>query len=73
LGSGRRKGFLLGASQPQGKNTTVLPNITLEELGPTLAVEGATDSEDFEAYVERLLASTLRRGQVVVMDNLTVH
>ena len=38
-----------------------------------MAVEGATDREVFEAYVERLLAPTLRRGQVVVMDNLTAH
>jgi transposase len=47
--------------------------MTLEGLGPSLAVEGATDREVFEAYVERLLAPTLRRGQVVVMDNLTAH
>jgi transposase len=27
----------------------------------------------FEAYVEQVLAPTLRRGQVVVMDNLSAH
>ena len=57
----------------RGKNTTLLSSMTLEGLGPSLAVEGATDREVFEAYVERLLAPTLRRGQVVVMDNLTAH
>jgi transposase len=47
--------------------------MTLEGLGASLAVEGATDRKVFEAYVERVLAPTLRRGQVVVMDNLTAH
>jgi hypothetical protein len=33
-------------------------------------VEGATNGEVFETYVERVLAPTLRSAQVVVMDNL---
>ena len=41
--------------------------------GPTLAVEGATDREVFEAYVEEVLTQSLRSGQIVVMDNLTTH
>ena len=41
--------------------------------GPTLAVEGATDREVFEAYVEEVLTQSLRSGQIVVMDNLTAH
>jgi transposase len=36
-------------------------------------VERQTNREIFDAYVERNLAPTLRRGQVVVMDNLTAH
>ncbi len=42
-------------------------------MGPSLAVDGPTDREVFEAYVERVLAPTLRAGQVLVMDNLSVH
>ena len=38
-----------------------------------MAVEGPTTSEVFEAYLEHFLAPELRRGQVVVMDNLGVH
>ena len=45
----------------------------MEGIGPSLAVEGPTNREVFEAYVERVLAPTLRRGQVVVMDNLSAH
>ena len=42
-------------------------------MGPSLAVEGATTAAVFEAYVEKVLAPTLRPGQIVVMDNLSAH
>jgi hypothetical protein len=43
-------------------------------MGPSLAVEGTTTSVVFEdAYVEQVLAPTLRSRQVVVMDNLSAH
>ena len=42
-------------------------------MGPCLAVEGATTKAVFEAYLERVLAPSLRPGQVVVMDNLSAH
>jgi transposase len=47
--------------------------MSVEGMGPSLAVEGATNREVFETYVEQILAPTLRKGQVVVMDNLTAH
>ena len=47
--------------------------MTVEGMGPSLAVEGATDREVFEAYAEKMLAPSLRSGQVVVMDNLSAH
>jgi transposase len=57
----------------RGKNTTLLASMSLEGMGPSLAVEGATTSAVFETYVERVLAPNLRKGQVVVMDNLSAH
>jgi hypothetical protein len=39
-------------------------------MGETMAVEGSTDREVFEAYVEHVLAPTLEAGQLVTMDNL---
>ena len=42
-------------------------------MGPSLTVEGATTSVVFEAYVEQVLAPTLKEGQIVVMDNLSAH
>jgi transposase len=38
-----------------------------------MAVEGATDTEVFRAYVERVLCPTVRAGDLVVMDNLSPH
>ncbi|MBA3791989.1 MAG: IS630 family transposase, partial [Rubrobacter sp.] len=57
----------------RGRNTTLLSSLHSEGMGPSMAVEGATTSGVFETYVERLLAPTLRPGQVVVMDNLGAH
>jgi transposase len=57
----------------RGKNTTLLASMTLEGMGPCLAVEGNTTAAVFEAYVEQVLAPALRAGQVVVMDNLSAH
>ena len=42
-------------------------------MGPCLAVEGATTREVFEAYLQHVLAPSLRPGEVVVMDNLSAH
>jgi transposase len=70
-----KKGERAQCSVPRnrGKNTTLLSSMSVEGMGQSLAVEGATNREVFETYVERILAPTLRRGQVVVMDNLTAH
>jgi transposase len=57
----------------RGANTTVLSSMNVEGMGPSLTVEGATTSAVFEAYVEQVLAPTLCKGQVVVMDNLSAH
>jgi transposase len=69
----RREGLREHAPQNWGKNVTLLASITVEGVGPCLAVEGATTREVFETYLERVLRPTLRSGQIVVMDNLSVH
>jgi len=70
-----KKGQRVHCSVPRnrGPNTTVLSSMTLEGMRSSLVVEGATTSAVFETYVERVLAPTLRSGQVVVMDNLSAH
>jgi hypothetical protein len=70
-----KKGERAYCSVPRnrGKNTTVLASMSLEGMGPSLAVEGATTKAVFETYVERVLGPSLRKGQVVIMDNLSAH
>jgi transposase len=58
----------------RGKNTTLIAAITLQgAMGDSMTVEGATDAEAFEAYVEHFLVPTLKEGQVVVLDGLGAH
>ena len=58
----------------RGKNTTLIASMTLEgAMGASMAFEGGTDKEAFEAYVEHFLAPTLEEGQIVVMDRLGAH
>jgi transposase len=57
----------------RGKNTTLLASMTAGGMGPCAAVEGATTKAVFEAYVEQVLAPSLRAGQVVILDNLGAH
>src|SRR5215208_4129126 len=73
-GPRRERGLLLSTPQPpRQEHYAASSSVSVEEMGPSLAVEGATNREVFETYVEQILAPTLRRGQVAVMDNLTAH
>jgi transposase len=70
-----KKGQRAYGSVPRnrGRNTTLLASMSLEGMGPSLAVEGTTSAKVFETYVELVLAPSLSGGQVVVMDNLSAH
>ena len=63
----------LSVPRKRGKNTTVLSSMRLLGMGASLAVEGATTASVLEAYVEQVLAPSLRKGRMVVMDNLGAH
>ena len=56
-----------------GKNVSLVCAIDSGGVKPSMSVEGAVDTKAFESYVEHFLAPTLKRGQIVVMDNLSVH
>ena len=70
-----RRGERAHCSVPRnrGKNTTLLSSMSVEGMGPSMAVEGTTDREVFESYLQEVLAPSLRRDQIVVMDNLSAH
>jgi transposase len=58
----------------RGRNQTLIASITLQgAMCESVSIEGATDAELFEAYVERFLAPALSAGQVVVLDGLGAH
>ena len=42
-------------------------------MGVLLRVNGAVDGAVFTAYLDQVLGPTLRPGDVVVLDNLSVH
>jgi transposase len=57
----------------RGKNMTLIASLSLEGIGASMILEGGVDALAFEAYVEQVLAPSLQPGQIVVMDNLSVH
>jgi transposase len=56
-----------------GKNVTLISSIGSEGMGPSMSIEGSSDTESFSLYVREILAPRLRPGQIVLMDNLSVH
>ena len=56
-----------------GPNVTLISSITLGGMGASMSIEGSADRESFSLYLEEVLCPALRRGQIVVMDNLSVH
>lgn len=57
-----------------GHNTTLVAALTPDGLHePWRIVEGAMNTETFAWYIREQLAPRLRPGQVVVLDNLSVH
>ncbi len=56
-----------------GKNMTLLAGITLEGMTAPFVVEGAVTTAVMEAYLQQVLLPTLRTGDIVMLDNLSVH
>jgi transposase len=61
------------APRNYGAHTSVISALGLRGLVATLTVEGAVDTLCFDAYLERILGPRLRRGDVIVLDNLGAH
>jgi transposase len=56
-----------------GKNMTLLAGITLAGMTAPFVVEGAVTTAVMEAYIQHVLLPTLRGGDIVILDNLSVH
>jgi transposase len=69
------KGERARAKAPRnwGKNVTLICSITLSGMGASMSIEGPSDTDSFGLYMKEILAPTLQTGQIVLMDNLSVH
>ena len=63
------------ASSPHGhwQTTTMISSMRVDGSTACMTVDGATDTEVFEVYVQHVLSPTLQPGDVVIMDNLSPH
>jgi transposase len=69
------KGRRCRAAIPHGhwKTITFVGGLTLNGFVAPMLLDGPMDGECFLAWVEQMLAPTLRPGDLVVMDNLPAH
>ena len=69
------RGHRLIDKVPHGhwKTTTLIAALGVSGMRCSTVVDGAVNGDVFEAFVEQVLVPELRRGDVVVMDNLSSH
>jgi transposase len=69
------KGQRMVASIPHGhwKTLTFIAGLRCDGLIAPWVIDGAMDGEKFEKYIETQLAPNLKKGDVVVLDNLSAH
>jgi transposase len=56
-----------------GKNVTLISSISVEGMGASMSIEGSSDTDSFGRYMREVLTPRLEAGQIVLMDNLSVH
>jgi transposase len=56
-----------------GKNTTLVAALSWQGMQAPWTVEGAMDTAAFVVYIRQVLTPTLEPGQIVILDNLSVH
>jgi transposase len=69
------KGERLVCHAPHGHwcTTTMISSVRLDGTTACMTIEGATNTEVFQAYVREVLVPSLCPGDIVVMDNLGAH
>ena len=69
------RGERVHARSPHGHwhTTTMICSMRLDGSTACMTIEGATGTEVSRAYVRCLLCPSLRKGDVVIMDNLSPH
>ena len=69
------KGERLRMGFPHGhrKTTTLVAGLRMTGMVAPMVLDGPINGEWFEAYVRQVLVPELRRGDIVIMDNLSSH
>lgn len=57
----------------RGEVTTMIGALDVRGMRALMTVEGGTDADVFEAFVEQMLVRKLRPGDIVVLDNVGAH
>jgi transposase len=72
---GRARSARLVCKVPHGhwKTSTFIAALRYNRVTAPLLLDGPMNGASFLAYVEQVLAPTLRRGDIVIMDNVSVH
>lgn len=69
-----KKGKRCVGKAPGGwKSYTMLSAISKDEVLESLLIDGALDKPTFKYFMEDVLLKNLKRGSIVIMDNLSVH
>ena len=55
------------------ESMTVIAALGLDEVRAPLVISGSSNAQTFLAYVEQVLVPALRKGDVVIFDNLASH
>ena len=69
------RGKRLHSKAPCGRwrTTTMISTVRLDGTTACMTIKGATTGEVFYAYVSEVLLPTLKKGDILVMDNLAAH
>ena len=69
------RGRKLVAKVPQGhwRTLTFLAALRHDRIDAPCVIDGPINGESFLAYIEQVLVPTLRRGDIVIIDNLGSH
>jgi len=63
----------MGYPHGHRKTTTLVAGLRMTGMVAPMVLDGPINGDWFEAYVNQVLAPELRRGDVVIMDNLSSH
>jgi transposase len=63
----------MGFPHGRRKTTTLAAGLRLSGMVAPMVLDGPINGDWFEACIRQVLMSTLRPGDIVIMDNLSSH